>query len=111
MSKKVIKNEEKRLVSIFVRTAINVPNCEEAIKDCISKIDPDRFEVVYDILRSKVRIKGGTFTTLVLVVGENPGGMERSGMKAICNCLQTTGYYIQFIPSYYSCIPPAKNKI
>ena len=100
------KLKKKRLVSIFVRTAIDVQECEDVIKECIGKIDPSRFEVVYLVERSDVKVFGGKVTTHVLIHGDSTGGWEYSGMKSLCKCLESTGYFIQAYSCPHSFIPP-----
>jgi hypothetical protein len=99
------KINKKRLVNILVRTAIDIPTCEEVIRNCIEKLDPSKFEIVYSVERSNIKVFGGTVTTYVFVAGDIEGGLVRSGMEALCNCLKTSGYYIHFVPCCYSFIP------
>lgn len=110
MSEKKMKRN-KRLVSIFVRTAIDLPECEEIINKCLEKIDLTKFEIVLCVERANIRVVKGFNTAHVVVIGDSEGGMVRSGLEELCKCLQTSGYFIHFVPAYFSFVPRARGQI
>jgi hypothetical protein len=99
------EKKKKRLVSIFVQTAINVPECEDVIKKCIKELDLSRFEIVYSVEGSSVRVFGGAFATHVLICGDSTGGWEHSGMKSLCECFESRGFFVQASNCPHSYIP------
>lgn len=102
----VKKKKNKRLVSILVRSAIDIKDCEEVIKNCLKTLDLSKFVVVLDFERANnLRVIGDTYSTLVIVTGDSEGGWQQSGMKNLWDCLETTGYLIQAVYSNHSFIP------
>lgn|GEM_PF-6961182 len=102
------KKKKRRLVSIVARTAIDALECEEVIRDCLKKLDSSKFEIVMLVENAKIHLLDGNYTTLLKITGDSSSGLPRSGMEELCRCLQSSGYFIQFIPSYHDFIPPKK---
>ena len=99
------KKKKKRLASIIAYTSGDIFNCEDIIKNCLKSLDPAEYEIVILVKSAKIIVLNGNYTTLVKVIGDSCGGLRHSGMKKLCDCLQKSGFYIQFAPSYYDHIP------
>lgn len=98
--------KKKRLVSISVRTAIDIIECEKVIKNCIERLDLSNVEIILDIESGNaVSVIDGTRVTLARVTCDSDGGWAHSGMKALCKCLEASGYFVQSIISAHSFIP------
>jgi hypothetical protein len=102
------KKRKKRLVSIVAYTSEDIFNCEDVIADCLKKLDHAEYEIIILVKNAKIRILNGNFTTLVKVTGDSTGGLRHSGMRKLCECLQESGFYVQFRPSYFDHIPSGK---